>query len=88
MDRIEEVANIQLQVMAATLAAMHLADEGLQALDGGEGAFAFSVAVAVGDEAWLIDGFELGNDPVMHDAIGKGRRVNLAGFGAGRDEAR
>src|SRR5690606_31225485 len=87
VQRVEEVPDVELQVPAAALAAVDLADEVAQPVDGGVRALAGTVAEAVVDEARLVDLLEVRHEPVVHDAIGEVRRVDLARLGPSRDEA-
>src|ERR1700743_1551402 len=50
-------------------------------------AFADTIGEAVVDEDRLIDRLELRNEPVVHDAITKGRRMDFARLGCRRYEA-
>ena len=87
VDRVEEVVHVELQVPAAALAAVDLADELLQASHCRVRALAAAVGEAVVHEGGLEDRLELRHQPVVHHAIGEVRRVDLARLRPGGNEA-
>ena len=88
VDGVEEIVDVQLQVPAAPLPAIHLSDEGCQAMYGSVSAFALAVGVTVVNECWLPDRLQLRHQPVVHYAVCKVWRVDLAGLWPGCYEAR
>src|SRR5581483_52046 len=88
MDAVEEIADVELQVPSAALAAGHLASKGVQAIDRRMSAFAPAIRIAVINEPRVEDCLELRDEPMVHDAIREIRRMDLAWLGALGDEAR
>ena len=58
---VEEIGDVELQVVAAALAAMDLPDERLQPPHRGVRSLAAPVGERIGDECPLVDGFQLRN---------------------------
>ena len=82
VDAVEEVAYVQLQVVARWLAAR----KGLQALHSGVGTLAFAVGVAVVDEDALEQALEPRHQQVVHHAVAKVCRQDFTRLGVQGDE--
>ena len=79
VDTGKKSADVELAVIAVT----GLAHELLQPRDGGLGAAALAIGVAVVDKAGVPPGLDMAHQPLLYQAVGKGRGKDLAQLGVG-----